>query len=91
MESFKLGDEEIKLTRWSLGFETLPSNWSFPKDRWVSFFGLSYHLMSYELLESLCKRFGHVEEFAKSVLHFGINQALECILQIVMPSLCLGF
>lgn len=33
--------------------------------RWVSLYGVAHHLATYEILESLCKSFSEVAEFAE--------------------------
>lgn len=39
-----------------------------PGGRWVSFFGIPYHLMTYENLDLMCKRFGRVKVSLNLVL-----------------------
>lgn len=55
----------IKFLRWMPGFDTLPSSWLQPADRWIALFGVPYHLATYEILESMCKSFGKIEKYTQ--------------------------
>lgn len=43
----------------------VPSSWIVTKPFWVTLVGIPYHLMTYGIVNSLCKIFGFIEEFTK--------------------------
>lgn len=39
--------------------------WFIPSTRWIVFFGIPYHLATFEVMESLCSRFGKLDSYSK--------------------------
>lgn len=44
---------EVFFQRWTPRLDTIPSRYVRPRSQWVSFFGVPYHLMTYEVVVSL--------------------------------------
>lgn len=55
----------ISLSSWTPDMDTLSSEWFRPKTRWVTFFGIPYHLLIFKVMELLCSRFRAFIEFTK--------------------------
>lgn len=54
----------VYFSSWSSGADTLPRTWFKPKTRWVTFVGIPYYLLTFEVMDSLCRRFGNVKSFS---------------------------
>lgn len=62
---------KVVLSSWSPGVDTLSSSWFRQKTRWITFVGIPYHLLTFEIMESLCRRFGVMKGFDKIGLEVG--------------------
>lgn len=64
LKELQFADRTVSQSRWTPGCDTINSAWFIPKTRWVTFLDIPYHLQTYEVVESICKRFDLVKEFA---------------------------
>lgn len=64
LKGLSVNNIRFSFSSWSPGLDTLSTDWIIPKACWVTFMGIPYHLLTYDVMDSLCCHFGKVKEFA---------------------------
>lgn len=78
----------MELKGWSSGTDT--SSWFCPKNRWITLLGLPYHLRTFEVLGSICSRFGSLKDVIEGGCAFDNISGVKSSCGNVMFGVCLS-